>query len=84
VSDTGNVYDRSKATTLEQRDTLTASGSLQWYINNEHDLAFDFSYADDQRDGVIESTNGLTDSESKVVRNTQALTYNGTYDWGDA
>ncbi|MDA0106943.1 TonB-dependent receptor [Vibrio sp. La 4.2.2] len=84
VSDNGNVYDRSQATTLEQRDTLTASGSLQWYINNEHDLAFDFSYADDQRDGVIESTNGLTDSESKVVRNTQALTYNGTYDWGDA
>ncbi|MFA0439898.1 TonB-dependent receptor [Vibrio sp. 10N.286.49.C2] len=80
----GNTYDRSLATALEQRDTLTASGSLLWYINNDHDLAFDFTYADDQRDGVIESTSGLTDSEAKVKRNTQALTYNGSYDWGDA
>lgn len=49
-----------------------------------HDLAFDFSYADDQRDGTIESANGLTESNSKIERNTQALTYNGSYDWGDA
>lgn len=80
----GNDYDRSQATTLEERDTLAVSGNMLWYINDMHDLAFDFSYTDDERDGIIESTAGLTDSESRVKRDMQALTYNGMFDWGEA
>ncbi|WP_261835274.1 TonB-dependent receptor domain-containing protein [Vibrio ishigakensis] len=80
----GNVYDRSQATALEERDTLSVAGSLLWYINPNHDLAFDFSYSDDDREGIIESTSGLTDSDQRVKRDTQAITYNGSYEWGDA
>ncbi|PMJ99542.1 TonB-dependent receptor [Vibrio sp. 10N.261.55.A7] len=79
----GEIYDRSQATTLEKRETLSASGSLQWYINENHDLTFDFAYNDDEREGMIESTSGLTESDATVKRDMQALTYNGTFDWGD-
>ncbi|MGR5063056.1 TonB-dependent receptor domain-containing protein [Photobacterium sp. DNB22_13_2] len=77
-------YDRSQATTLEERETLAVSGNVLWYINDMHDIAFDFSYTDDERDGMIESTVGLTDSDSRVKRDMQALTYNGMFDWGEA
>ena len=80
----GNDYDRSQATTLEERDTLAVSGNVLWYINDMHDIAFDFSYTDDDRDGIIESTAGLTDSETRVKRDMQAITYNGMFDWGEA
>lgn len=80
----GGTYDRSEATTLEERDTLALSGGLLWYINENHDLAFDFSYNDDDREGVIESTSGLTPSETTIKRNMQALTYNGAFSWGEA
>lgn len=84
INSSGDTYDRSDATTLEARDTLSVAGNLLWYINQDHDLAFDFSYADDDRDGVLESTSGLTESEMRLKRNTQAVTYNGTFDWGEA
>ncbi|PSU35853.1 TonB-dependent receptor domain-containing protein [Photobacterium lutimaris] len=77
-------YDRSQATTLEERETLAVSGNVLWYINDMHDIAFDFSYTDDERDGIIESTVGLTDSDSRVKRDMQAVTYNGMFDWGEA
>ncbi|GAL15477.1 colicin I receptor precursor [Vibrio astriarenae] len=80
----GNDYNRADATTLEERDTLAVSGGLLWYINENHDIAFDFAYNDDEREGVIESSLGLTDSETRIKRNMQALTYNGTFGWGDA
>ncbi|MGF1684151.1 TonB-dependent receptor domain-containing protein [Photobacterium minamisatsumaniensis] len=80
----GNEYDRSQATTLEERDTLALSSSLLWYINDDHDLAFDFSYNDDDREGVLESTAGLTESDTRVKRDMQALTYNGAFNWGEA
>lgn len=83
---TGNSgeYDRADATTLEERDTLSVSGNLLWYINENHDIAFDFAYNDDEREGVIESTSGLTESDATVKRDMQALTYNGSFDWGEA
>ncbi|WP_394241220.1 TonB-dependent receptor domain-containing protein [Vibrio astriarenae] len=80
----GNEYDRADATTLEERDTLSLSGGLVWYINENHDLAFDFAFNDDQREGVIESTSGLTESEATIKRDMQALTYNGSFAWGEA
>ncbi|MGR5117392.1 TonB-dependent receptor domain-containing protein [Vibrio astriarenae] len=80
----GNEYDRSQATTLEDRDTTSISGNLQWYMNENHNLAFDFAFNDDEREGVIESTSGLTDTEATVKRDMQALTYNGSFSWGEA
>lgn len=77
-------YDRADATTLEERETLAMSGNLQWYINPNHDLAFDFAFNDDDRQGVIESTSGLTESDATIKRDMQALTYNGAFSWGDA
>ncbi|MFA0028748.1 TonB-dependent receptor [Vibrio breoganii] len=77
-------YDRSEATALEERDTLAVTGGLLWYINQDHDLSFDFTYSDDDREGIIESTSGLTESDQRVKRDTQAITYNGVWDWGDS
>ncbi|GLS91725.1 catecholate siderophore receptor CirA [Psychromonas marina] len=84
VGEGDSAYDRSEGSTLEERDTLAMTGGLLWYINEDHDLAFDFSYADDDREGTLESTSGLLDSETHVKRNTQALTYNGSFNWGEA
>lgn len=49
-----------------------------------HDLTFDFMYNDDDREGIIESTSGLSDSDTTVKRDMQALTYNGMFNWGEA
>lgn len=72
------------ATPLEKRDTLSFSGGLNWLINDQQTLDLDVTYADDQREGVIKSTQGLTPTDQKVKRNSVAITHGGEWDWGDS
>ena len=76
--------DRAVATPLEDRNTLNFSGDLSWLINDYQTLDFDVSFADDRREGVIESTSGFTPTNQKVKRSSFAIAHSGEWDWGDS
>ncbi|MET4692509.1 TonB-dependent receptor domain-containing protein [Endozoicomonas lisbonensis] len=76
--------DRSGVTALEERDTLSLSGGLNWLINDRQTLDFDVSYSNDEREGLIESTINHNPTDQKVKRNSIAITHGGEWDWGDS
>ena len=75
---------RNAVTALEERDTLSLAGSLNWLINDNETLDIDVTHSNDQRDGIIESTKGLTPTNQKVKRNSIALTHGGDWSWGES
>ena len=76
--------DRAAATPLEERDTLSFSGGLNWLINDNHTLDFDATYSKDEREGMIESSLNLTPTDQKVNRNSIAITHGGDWNWGES
>ncbi len=80
----GFNYDRKKVTALEERDTLSLAGNVNWLINDNETLDIDITHSNDKRDGVIESTKGLTATNQKVKRNSIAFTHGGDWSWGES
>lgn len=76
-------YDRTKVTALEERDTISFAGGLNWLMTGNQTLDFDFTYSDDKRYAVNESSIALTSSDQKVKRNSIALTHGGEWNWGE-
>ncbi len=76
-------HDREDVTALEGRDTLSLLGTLTWHATDNQTLDLDFGYSDDQRDGLAEYATGANPIDSKVVRNSQAITHSGFWSWGD-
>ena len=76
--------DRSGVTALEERETLSLAGGLNWLINDRQTLDFDVSYSNDEREGIIESTINQNPTDQKVKRNSIAITHGGEWDWGDS
>ncbi|UPR30214.1 TonB-dependent receptor [Vibrio crassostreae] len=78
---TGN--GREDITALEERDTLSLLASLTWHATDNQTIDFDFGYSDDKRDGLAEHATGVNPVDTKVVRNSQAITHSGFWSWGD-
>ena len=78
-----NGYDREEVTALEGRDTLSLFGTLSWNVTDDQTIDLDLGYSDDQRDSVAEHASGVNITNSNVKRNSQALTHNGFWTWGD-
>ncbi|GAA4652020.1 siderophore amonabactin TonB-dependent receptor [Kistimonas scapharcae] len=75
---------RSTVTALEERDTLSLASNVNWLINDNQTLDIDITHSNDKRDGIIESTKGLTPTNQKVKRNSIALTHGGDWSWGES
>ncbi|WP_067582696.1 TonB-dependent receptor domain-containing protein [Endozoicomonas ascidiicola] len=84
--DAWKPYDGSmkEATALEERDTLSMTGGLNWYINDNHALDLDISYTDDKRDGMASYSKGLQPSNQKVKRHNAAITHTGSWELGES
>ncbi len=74
---------REDITALEERDTLSLLASLTWHATDNQTVDFDFGYSDDKRDGLAEHATGVNPVDTKVVRNSQAITHSGFWSWGD-
>ncbi|CDU12731.1 Conserved hypothetical receptor [Vibrio coralliirubri] len=77
------VTNRSDITALEERDTLSLLASLSWHATDNQTIDFDFGYSDDERDSLAESLTSVMDSDTRVVRQSQAITHSGFWSWGD-
>ncbi|WP_299692454.1 TonB-dependent receptor [uncultured Vibrio sp.] len=76
-------YDRKDITALEERDTLSVLASLTWHATDNQTIDFDFGYSDDERESAAESSTSVIESDTRVVRNSQAITHSGFWSWGD-
>ncbi|WP_026960216.1 TonB-dependent receptor domain-containing protein [Aliagarivorans taiwanensis] len=76
--------DRAEATALEDKEYVNLLGNLSWFIDEQQTLDFDLGYSRDQRESVIESLKGLTDSQMDVRRLNTAFTHTGAWGWGDS
>ncbi|MDH5934034.1 TonB-dependent receptor domain-containing protein [Vibrio splendidus] len=76
-------YDREDITALEDRDTLSMLASLTWHATDNQTIDFDFGYSDDERNSAAESSSSVIESDTRVVRNSQAITHSGFWSWGD-
>ena len=76
-------YDRSDVTALEERDTLSMLASLTWHMTDNQTIDFDFGYSDDERESAAESAKSVIESDTRVVRHSQAITHSGFWSWGD-
>ncbi|MFA0056835.1 TonB-dependent receptor domain-containing protein [Vibrio echinoideorum] len=76
-------YDRSDVTALEERDTLSLLASLTWNATDNQTIDFDFGYSDDERESAAESAKSVIESDTRVVRHSQAITHSGFWSWGD-
>lgn len=76
-------YDREDVTALEGRDTLSMLASLTWHATDNQTLDFDFGYSDDERESAAESSSSVIESNTHVVRHSQAITHSGYWSWGD-
>ncbi|MEZ8346979.1 TonB-dependent receptor [Vibrio splendidus] len=74
---------REDITALEERDTLSLLASLTWHATDNQTVDSDFGYSDDKRDGLAEHATGVNPVDTKVVRNSQAITHSGFWSWGD-
>lgn len=83
AADSNLNYDRTKVTALEDLNDISFSGGLNWLINDYHTLDFDFSYSDEKRKAVNESSIALVTSDQQVKRNSIAITHGGDFDWGE-
>ncbi|BBM67376.1 TonB-dependent receptor [Vibrio alfacsensis] len=79
----GKEFDRSDVTALEGRDSLALFGSLSWHLADNQFIDLDLGYSDDERDTAAESATTVLYSESRVKRNSQALSHTGMWAWGD-
>lgn len=79
----GQDYDRSEITALEGRDSLAMFGTLSWHLADNQFIDLDLGYSDDERDTAAESATTVLYSESRVKRNSQALSHTGFWSWGD-
>lgn len=77
------VTNRSDITALEERDTLSLLASLSWHATDNQTIDFDFGYSDDERDSLAESLTSVMESDTRVVRQSQAITHSGFWSWGD-
>ena len=78
---TGN--GRENITALEERDTLSLLANLTWNMTDNQTIDLDLGYSDDKRDGLAEHATGSNLVDSNVVRNSQAITHSGFWNWGD-
>ena len=76
-------YDRSDVTALEERDTLSLLASLTWNATDNQTIDFDFGYSDDERESSAENVSSVIESDTRVVRQSQAITHSGFWNWGD-
>ncbi|WKY56854.1 TonB-dependent receptor [Vibrio sp. SNU_ST1] len=74
---------RENITALEERDTLSLLANLTWNVTDNQTIDLDLGYSDDKRDGLAEYATGSNLVDSKVVRNSQAITHSGFWSWGD-
>ncbi|HDM8230904.1 TPA: TonB-dependent receptor [Vibrio campbellii] len=75
--------DREEVTALEGRDSLALFGTLSWHLADNQFIDLDLGYSDDERDTAAESGTTILFSESRVKRNSQALSHTGFWSWGD-
>lgn len=76
-------YNREDITALEGRDTLSLLASLTWQATDNQTIDFDFGYSDDERESVAENSRSVIESDTRVVRSSQAITHSGYWSWGD-
>lgn len=76
-------YDRSDITALEERETLSLLASLTWNATDNQTIDFDFGYSDDERESSAENVSSVIESDTRVVRQSQAITHSGFWSWGD-
>lgn len=79
----GVEYDRSDITALEGRDTLAMFGTLSWRLSDTQFIDLDLGYSNDERDTVAESATTVLSSNSRVRRDSQAISHTGLWSWGD-
>ncbi|CAE6949051.1 TonB-dependent receptor domain-containing protein [Vibrio sp. B1FLJ16] len=79
----GVDYDRSEVTAFEGRDTLALFGTLSWHLADNQFIDLDLGYSDDERDTAAESATRVIYSESRVRRDSQAISHTGLWSWGD-
>ncbi|MEZ9448153.1 TonB-dependent receptor [Vibrio splendidus] len=75
-------YDRSDITALEERETLSLLASLTWNATDNQTIDFDFGYSDDERESSAENVSSVIESDTRVVRQSQAITHSGFWSWG--
>ncbi len=80
----GTDINRGDITALEERDSLSLFGTLSWHANDNHMLDLDLGYSDDQRDSVAENALNITEGETRVERNSFALSHIGFWNWGES
>ncbi|MBM7036925.1 TonB-dependent receptor domain-containing protein [Vibrio ulleungensis] len=78
-----NGHERDDVTALEGRDSISLFGTLSWQAAENQTLDLDLGYSDDQRDSAAEFATGVNYSNSRVKRNSQAVTHSGFWAWGD-
>ncbi|CAM3517903.1 TonB-dependent receptor domain-containing protein [Parendozoicomonas haliclonae] len=71
-------------TALEERDTLSLSGTLNWFIDDVHSLDLDVNYSDDNREGVNRTTKGGQPTRQDVTRHNVALTHTAEWEIGES
>ncbi|KDN29950.1 ligand-gated channel protein [Vibrio fortis] len=76
-------YDREDITALEGRDTLSLLANLTWYATDNQTIDLDLGYSDDERESAAESSSSVIESDTRVVRHSQAITHSGFWSWGD-
>lgn len=76
-------YDREDITALEGRDTLSLLANLTWYATDNETIDLDLGYSDDERESAAESSSSVIESDTRVVRHSQAITHSGFWNWGD-
>ncbi|WP_434761644.1 TonB-dependent receptor domain-containing protein [Vibrio fortis] len=76
-------YDREDITALEGRDTLSLLANLTWYATDNQTIDIDLGYSDDERESAAESSSSVIESDTRVVRHSQAITHSGFWGWGD-
>lgn len=82
-ADSSVDYDRTTVTALEDLNDISLSGGLNWLVNNNHTLDFDFTYSDEKRKAVNESSIETVNSDQHVKRNSIAITHGGDFNWGE-
>lgn len=68
---------------LEDRDEISALANLQWLIDNQQDLQFDLSYANDERESDWNNYGTILTNNQQAERISSGLTHNGHWNWGD-
>ncbi len=75
-----SAYDHSRDNSSTRPLSLLAGYDMN-ATDNRQTIDFDFGYSDDERESSAENLSSMSESDTQVVRQSQAITHSGFLSW---